>query len=140
MLISIRCINLNGTHNCLCSTGYSGNGTYCEDINECSNATLNTCHSNAVCSNTMGSHSCSCKSGYEGDGYSCTSKHHILSLLVFWNIIIPPPFLFLQSTTTAWIWQMSLSLFFGQSVSSFTGSHIKCYSIKKPIYPSNLKT
>ncbi|XP_028403354.1 adhesion G protein-coupled receptor E2-like isoform X2 [Dendronephthya gigantea] len=31
------CINTNGSYNCTCLTGYSGNGKNCSDINECSN-------------------------------------------------------------------------------------------------------
>ena len=36
-----------------------------EDINECSDATLNSCSVNANCTNTDGSYTCACNSGTE---------------------------------------------------------------------------
>ncbi|KAH3726401.1 protein kinase C-binding protein NELL1-like [Dreissena polymorpha] len=57
------CINLATRSTCQCRRGFQGNGTVCEDINEC----LETggkdghyCHSDQVCENTMGSYKCKC--------------------------------------------------------------------------------
>ena len=36
-----------------------------EDINECSDATLNSCSVNANCTNTDGSYTCACNSSHE---------------------------------------------------------------------------
>ena len=44
------------------------------DINECSDPSLNNCHSSAVCTNTMGGFMCMCNPGFEGDGVTCTGE------------------------------------------------------------------
>ncbi len=41
------------------------------DINECSDDTLNNCHSDAICVNEVGNFSCVCRPGYRGNGVSC---------------------------------------------------------------------
>ncbi|XP_043926092.1 uncharacterized protein LOC122800843 [Protopterus annectens] len=61
----------NGTsesYNCTCKPGFSGDGTFCEDIDECLQV---NCSRNAICTNTIGSYSCVCKNGFTGDGTSC---------------------------------------------------------------------
>ena len=50
--------------------GYTGNGTKCNDINEC-NTTSHMCHANATCANSVGSYNCTCKHGYSGNGTVC---------------------------------------------------------------------
>ena len=71
---------------CMCSSGFSGNGTSCNglwemstsywfisppsDINECEDFSV-TCTSNASCVNTAGSYECVCKGGYSGNGSLC---------------------------------------------------------------------
>ena len=45
--------------------GYTGNGTNCENINECL-TNDGGCSSNANCTDTMGSRACQCNSGYTG--------------------------------------------------------------------------
>ncbi|CAB4032885.1 fibrillin-2-like isoform X48 [Paramuricea clavata] len=52
--------------------GYSGNGTSCENINECAVGTDN-CHEDAACLDTDGSYECSCNEGYSGNGVACES-------------------------------------------------------------------
>ena len=52
------------------------------DIDECSNAETNECHSNASCNNTEGSYTCRCLEGYQGDGKNCSGRNHI-SILSF---------------------------------------------------------
>lgn len=57
-----------GRYVCRCPKGYTGDGTACEDINECEVFAGTICHSKAVCINTKGSYRCLCKPGYTGDG------------------------------------------------------------------------
>ena len=58
---------------CECHEGYSGNGISCENIDECSDPTvdMNDCDSNAECTDTIGSYKCTCKTGFTGDGKTC---------------------------------------------------------------------
>ena len=49
----------------VCKMGYTGNGTFCENIDECL-ADNGGCNTNANCTDTMGSRTCQCKSGYTG--------------------------------------------------------------------------
>ena len=55
----------------MCQTGFTGNGTYCADFDECALGT-HSCHGNAVCVNVIGSYTCFCNAGYTGDGVNCT--------------------------------------------------------------------
>ena len=54
---------------CACNTGYSGSGTECSDVDECTGT--NDCDVNADCGNIDGSYTCTCKEGYIGDGNEC---------------------------------------------------------------------
>ncbi|XP_071959825.1 stabilin-2-like [Antedon mediterranea] len=55
---------------CVCSFGFSGNGTYCEAVSLCD--VDNDCSQNAVCmSLPQGGRNCSCIDGYYGDGIVC---------------------------------------------------------------------
>ena len=65
------CFNDKGNYSCRCSAGYSGNGTVCKDIDECSVGQY-LCHSNATCSNNVGSYSCQCNGGFSGNGKVCS--------------------------------------------------------------------
>ena len=56
---------------CECNDGYTGDGTACEDIDECAEA-IDNCHEQASCTNDMGSFSCVCNQGYEGDIFVMT--------------------------------------------------------------------
>ncbi|XP_072042804.1 uncharacterized protein [Amphiura filiformis] len=60
-----------GSFSCACNNGYSGDGTVCIDVNECTDGEHN-CHDDATCTNTMGSFSCECNRGYSGDGTVCS--------------------------------------------------------------------
>ncbi|CAH3159381.1 unnamed protein product [Porites evermanni] len=63
------CTNTLGSYGCRCSTGYTGDGLACTDIDECSSG--HQCDSSATCYNTVGSYTCICNSGYTGDGRTC---------------------------------------------------------------------
>ncbi|XP_038062355.1 mucin-4-like [Patiria miniata] len=64
------CNNTQGSYECSCNTGFNGDGTSCQDINECIGT--NDCDNGAECANTIGSYRCQCRQGYEGSGFTCT--------------------------------------------------------------------
>ena len=86
-------MDTDGSYECMCNEGYSGNGTYCvgkmnpssaclqfivafsfvTDINECSGLSMPPCDVNATCTNTIGSFACKCNTGYTGNRTTCTS-------------------------------------------------------------------
>ncbi|XP_028415958.1 protein crumbs-like [Dendronephthya gigantea] len=70
------CTNSPGTIVCSCDTGFTGNQTYCQDIDECLNS---PCGYNTNCTNTFGSYICKCQAGYEGNGTNCTDIDECLS-------------------------------------------------------------
>ncbi|XP_030854057.1 neurogenic locus notch homolog protein 1 [Strongylocentrotus purpuratus] len=72
-----ECTNTEGSFTCACQEGFidttpaPDSGRQCEDMNECSDASI--CAQSATCSNSFGSYSCSCLAGFTGDGRTCTS-------------------------------------------------------------------
>ncbi|NXS59062.1 STAB1 protein, partial [Brachypteracias leptosomus] len=56
---------------CFCSAGYTGNGTYCTEIDPCT-IDHGGCSIHAVCTKVSpGERTCVCKEGYAGDGTLC---------------------------------------------------------------------
>ena len=74
-----NCDNTDGSYDCACVTGTTGDGVNnCDDIDECSDGT-HTCDPNASCTNedyvaTGQFHSCECNVGYLGDGFTCNDE------------------------------------------------------------------
>eukprot|EP00040_Diaphanoeca_grandis_P033534 m.205778 g.205778 ORF g.205778 m.205778 type:complete len:1651 (-) comp32923_c7_seq1:389-5341(-) len=64
------CANTAGSFDCSCKLGYFGNGTFCEDIDECDTG-ADTCADNGACTNNDASFSCECNTGFSGDGTTC---------------------------------------------------------------------
>ena len=60
------CSSINKSYECLCETGYTGDGISCTDIDECETS---PCHEKAQCRNTNGSYKCACRPGFHGDGF-----------------------------------------------------------------------
>ncbi|CDW55810.1 NIDO and EGF 3 and EGF CA domain containing prote in, partial [Trichuris trichiura] len=65
-----HCALINGAERCECNTGWTGDGNYCVDINECLQD--NPCPINAKCINTNGSYDCQCPVGFISNGIACT--------------------------------------------------------------------
>ncbi|XP_072272969.1 uromodulin-like [Pyxicephalus adspersus] len=60
------CGEFGGDQQCTCKKGFGGNGSYCEDINECQESFSNNCLYNSYsCVNTIGSYYCTCVTGYQ---------------------------------------------------------------------------
>ncbi|XP_059488336.1 cubilin-like isoform X2 [Neocloeon triangulifer] len=74
---AVPCINTPGAFLCgACPAGYTGNGFYCSDIDECLENN-GGCSDNpkVACYNTMGSRMCGpCPPGFKGDGTTCTAS------------------------------------------------------------------
>uniref|UniRef100_A0A3B5ARR4 Nidogen-1-like n=1 Tax=Stegastes partitus TaxID=144197 RepID=A0A3B5ARR4_9TELE len=61
---------------CECTTGFAGDGRYCQDIDECRD-TPQVCGPNAVCSNQPGTFRCECSTGFvfASDGRTCIEEN-----------------------------------------------------------------
>ena len=68
------CVDTQGGHNCICNTGYTGDGVVCTDVNECKDDE-NNCHEDADCYNQPVGYDCVCHTGYEGP--SLNHFHHM---------------------------------------------------------------
>ncbi|CAI2356426.1 unnamed protein product [Caenorhabditis sp. 36 PRJEB53466] len=68
-----ECTDLKRGPKCSCNTGYQGNGTYCEDIDECAFSQdareqllhFGGCSRGSVCRNVPGNYKCDCLPGYQ---------------------------------------------------------------------------
>ena len=69
--LDARSENTLGTYVCHCHEGYTGNGDYCEDVNDCEHPDMNECDENADCTNSDGNYFCQCRVGYSGTGKVC---------------------------------------------------------------------
>ncbi|NXN15977.1 AGRL4 protein, partial [Indicator maculatus] len=86
-----NCTNTVGSYYCMCVSGFKSSngqqtfvpndGTFCVDVDECSNEGTVACGEHAKCENVDGGFNCSCKEGYQpstgklqfkpNDGTSC---------------------------------------------------------------------
>ncbi|XP_028408860.1 fibrillin-1-like isoform X1 [Dendronephthya gigantea] len=57
----------------MCDVGYTGNGTVCEDIDECALSPHN-CLQGLNCTNTDGSYLCTCDDQHAGNGSTCQAQ------------------------------------------------------------------
>jgi hypothetical protein len=71
------CIDTVDGFDCVCDSGYEGNGVNCTEIDECSEGTDN-CDANAACINVPGSFDCVCNNGFAGDGVTCVDENECL--------------------------------------------------------------
>ncbi|XP_075431120.1 stabilin-1 isoform X3 [Ascaphus truei] len=61
----------NSTPTCSCIAGFTGNGTYCSEVNVC-DVSNGGCSKYANCTRvTAGERTCTCMEGYTGDGIVC---------------------------------------------------------------------
>jgi hypothetical protein len=73
------CENTVGAYRCKCLPGFMGNGTHCDDIDECNQvADPNRvfCNNTGKCENTIGFYRCECFKGFErtNNSNSCIGK------------------------------------------------------------------
>lgn len=64
------CDDATGDAVCTCDPGWEGDGTTCENVDECMDGSSD-CDPNATCLDLPGSYACSCNEGFMGDGTSC---------------------------------------------------------------------
>ena len=73
------CTNNDGSYSCNCDEGFSGNGQYCININECETG-MHDCHDKATCIDTAGSFMCQCESGYSKNDNDCVDVDECILL------------------------------------------------------------
>ncbi|XP_040211859.1 uromodulin-like [Rana temporaria] len=68
------CEEFGGDQQCTCKVGFAGDGTYCDDINECQDRYTNICdfYGGGSCVNTIGSYTCNCNPGFQyNEAFGC---------------------------------------------------------------------
>ncbi|XP_072046489.1 uncharacterized protein [Amphiura filiformis] len=81
-----ECHDQDDGFHCTCHPGYFGNGTHCEDINECS---PNPCLNGGTCKDEVDSYNCSCVAGFTG--VMCqTAINHLSTEKPTPSIFAPP--------------------------------------------------
>ncbi|XP_071948055.1 uncharacterized protein [Antedon mediterranea] len=66
--VNAQCNNTMGSFVCTCDNGYSGDGSQCIDVDECSQS---LCSEYTDCMNTIGSFVCTCQEGFRMDESIC---------------------------------------------------------------------
>ena len=80
-----NCTNTEGSYECNCGKGYQGDGTTCDDKDECEND--KSCSVNEYCKNNVGSYSCLCVTGYErNEDDECESEYSWVTARINWPI------------------------------------------------------
>lgn len=64
------CKSASGTAECMCKSGYTGDGLSCVDVDECFD-NRGGCDRYAVCTNVPGTYRCDCLQGFTGNGVTC---------------------------------------------------------------------
>ncbi|PIO24418.1 hypothetical protein AB205_0021450, partial [Aquarana catesbeiana] len=61
------CGEFGGDQQCTCKVGFAGDGSYCDDIDECQDRYNNNCdfYGGGSCVNTIGSYTCQCNPGFQ---------------------------------------------------------------------------
>ncbi|KAK3095292.1 hypothetical protein FSP39_012895, partial [Pinctada imbricata] len=85
------CYNMDSSYGCLpCTTGYSGNGVSCSDINECTYYSPPPCFQGRCVNTEPGFQCLACPTGYVGtyeDGLSINSTRRTFQL---YNVVLDP--------------------------------------------------
>jgi hypothetical protein len=89
--IKADCTDILGGYECNCIDGWKGNGTFCENLDECTGKSdIEKSVSNdsetppcdaigGLCTDTIGSFTCVCDAGFSGDGLNCTNVDECIS-------------------------------------------------------------
>ncbi|XP_049633421.1 stabilin-1 [Suncus etruscus] len=75
-----NCLQVSGADPvCVCAAGYSGNGTFCSEVDPCAH-NRGGCSPHANCTKVApGQRTCTCQDGYSGDGELCQEVNNCLN-------------------------------------------------------------
>ena len=68
----------NGSYECSCMEGFTGDGSTCTDMNECEEGSHN-CSFEATCINLLGTYTCMCNVGFSGDGLAVMTSMNVMT-------------------------------------------------------------